>query len=616
MNTTGSTNNMAMLQQFAVKGSKQKITLNNKVVIYNRCSTEKQDSLEWQEAVCINYCQQKNLSYVMSFAEKESATTDDRPEFTKMQELCKKEGISNIVTYSYNRFTRTGDVKLIEDLREKGIKVHAASQTVDDETASGRFARNMYVMMAKMENEQRRDTIVEGQRNKLRRGEWVGKPTIGYKKEYVTGKKEHDLDKKQCFINEDGYKIRQAFHWKDRENLTYPEIIDRLNKMGLHLTPQRLSQIFRNPFYAGYITNTLLDDGEIVRGKHEPLVNEELFLRVNGILNENSHGWKMNRENEEMPLKASVRCGTCNRPLTAYSLKSKYVYYKCPDTGCCVNISNLKLHDLFTAELSKLSIQASLIPVIISHLEATHGMLHASDIAREKPMKDELTRLKNELETMEFNLATSKISPELFQKHSASHTQKISEIELSLKSLAPNGSNLEIMLEKAVKLASNLLNMWQISDYNGKVRLQNLVFPDGLQYMHENNKLLTLKINPILSSISYLSTVYMDIENAIDCQKDEISRQLYLTFASSNFFWECLEELNRHVVDFEGYYTKIWENTEIRYLNQGTGRTEVVEIDYISHHSMQQSNYPEVNQNIFLVNYGQSSGVTSFFLNV
>ncbi|HEX5002394.1 MAG TPA: recombinase family protein [Bacteroidia bacterium] len=573
MNTTGNTNYSNYLKQFAVKCTSNKSSENKRTVIYNRCSSEKQDTLEQQDAECVNLCREFDFEIIKTYLVKESAETDDRKVFKEMLAFCEQENIGHIVVHNYDRFTRSGDVGLLKQLREKGIRVHSVRQRVDDETSSGQFSQSLFVLFAKWENDQRRDRIILGQRNKLRRGEWIGHPTTGYEKRYVTGKKEHILDKPQCFINDDGIKLRQAFHWKDRENLNYTEIIDRLKKMGLHLTPQRLSQIFRNPFYAGYITNTLLDDGEIVRGKHEPLVSEELFLRVNGILNKNSHGWKMNRENEEMPLKASVRCGTCNRPLTAYSLRSKYVYYKCPDTGCCVNIRNLKLHDLFTAELSKLSIKTSLIPVIISHLEATHVMLHASDTAREKPMKDELTRLKNELETMEFNLATSKITPELFQKHSASHRKKITEIEVSLKSLAPNGSNLEIMLEKATKLASNLLNMWQISDYNGKVRLQNLVFPDGLQYIHENHTLRTLKINPIISAITYISTDYNCVENAPDFQNDEKSRQLYLMFRSSNFFWGCLEEIHSQVIDFETNYTSSWPGIQFKCQNWSTDDT-------------------------------------------
>ena len=51
--------NKDLLQKFASKNQKKKVEYGNKAVVYNRCSTEKQDSLEWQENVCVKFCLQK-----------------------------------------------------------------------------------------------------------------------------------------------------------------------------------------------------------------------------------------------------------------------------------------------------------------------------------------------------------------------------------------------------------------------------------------------------------------------------------------------------------------------------------------------------------------------------
>ena len=90
--------------------------------------------------------------------------------------------------------------------------------------------------------------------------------------------------------------------------------------------------------------------------------------------------------------------------------------------------------------------------------------------------------------------------------------------------------------------------MWQLLDYNGKVRLQKLIFPDGLQYLHENHTLRTFKINPIVSAITSISMNYSNDVNQLTSDKNEKLHQLYLMFASSNFFWVNLEEnwLTRH----------------------------------------------------------------------
>lgn len=530
------------LQSFAAKSKKKKIVIGNKAVIYNRCSTEKQDSLAWQEKVCHNFCNQNGWTVERCFGEKESATTDNREQFQEMLKFCKTERINHIVIFSYDRFSRSGDLSVLKDLRNRGIKVHAATQSVDDQTPSGRFSQSLYLMFAEMENEQRREKILEGMKEKLQKGEWIATPTVGYDKRYTTGKKQHEHDKKQCFINEEGLLLRQAFHWKDKEKITNLEIIDRLKKMGLVLTPSRLTRIFRNPFYCGYITHSLLEEGEMILGKHEPLVSKEVFLRVNGIVEANPHGWNMIRENEDMPLKASVRCCKCDRPLTAYYKKEKYIYYKCPNISCRVHIQNHKLHKVFEAELAKFTFNPALAPVLKAQLESTYWMLHNHDTTRSKPMREELTRLRNELEAMELNLAVGKLSAELFEKHSSNHQRKIKQIEQELQKLVDDSSNLSNYLQTALQNANNLLKMWHLLDYKGKVRLQNLIYPEGLVFDPENRTVRTKVVNPIFAVINSISTNIGEVNDNSTASESENLHQVNLTFASSNFFWENLEK--------------------------------------------------------------------------
>jgi len=591
-NTSGNTQITGLLMRFTPKArNTKKIKENKKAILYVRCSTEKQVSLEWQEEICMGYCEQHGLSIEQVFSEKESATSDQRGVFVEMIRYCYKNKIGNIVVYAYDRFSRTGDLKLLDDLSEKGIKVHAVTQVVDDQTPSGKFTQNLYMLFSKMENEQRRARVLEGQRNKLKRGEWNGKPAMGYDKRYVTGKQENDHDRPQCFINEKGKLIRQAFHWKDQENITNFEIIERLKPMGLKLNPDQLTRIFRNVFYCGYITGSLLDEGELIKGKHEPLVSEEVFLRVNGIVMKNPQGWNVIRENEELALKASIRCGKCQRRLTGYPQKGKYVYYKCPNTGCGINIRNHKLHDIFRSELSKLALNPELAPALKVQMEATYRMMEVSEAAREKPLKDELTRLRNELETMELNVATGKIPLKIYEKHSASHQRKIAETEENLKNLSRDSSNLNYMLEKALYFACNLLNMWDLMDWKGKVGLQKLLYPQGLIFDAENHAVRTPEINPIFSIIHSLTAHNDGITSNSEGGESENLRQVYLRFCSSNFFLAGLEEIANQLAVFEAFNEYQWSGLNLTLPFQSTGLTESILYQYTSNQSHPQPDF-------------------------
>lgn len=121
--------------------------------------------------------------------------------------------------------------------------------------------------------------------------------------------------------NKTGKLIRLAFQLKAEQGLSNTEIIARLRKQGLTLYNQTLTKIFSNPFYCGLISHSLLEEGEVVQGKHQPLVSKEVFLRVNGIQAQNAHGYMQVKEDDNLPLRHHIHCGCCNTPLTGYLVK-------------------------------------------------------------------------------------------------------------------------------------------------------------------------------------------------------------------------------------------------------------------------------------------------------
>ncbi len=60
--------------------------------------------------------------------------------------------------------------------------------------------------------------------------------------------------------------------------------------MGLIISKQKLTEVFRNPFYCGILTHNLLE-GEVMAGKHEKLITPQVFFQVNHIQSNNVHGY-------------------------------------------------------------------------------------------------------------------------------------------------------------------------------------------------------------------------------------------------------------------------------------------------------------------------------------
>lgn len=71
-------------------------------------------------------------------------------------------------------------------------------------------------------------------------------------------------------------------------------------------------------------------------------------------------------------------------------------------------------------------------------------------------------------------------------------------------------SNLEKAIEKGLKYAENLHQMWVSADYCNKQKLQYLLFPVGMSYDKENNTVLTTSVNTLFSEIAVQERILAD----------------------------------------------------------------------------------------------------------
>lgn len=101
-------------------------------------------------------------------------------------------------------------------------------------------------------------------------------------------------------------------------------------------------RLLQNPLYKGVIViPAYRDEAEIsVQGLHVPLIDGELFDRVQRVLADqsgNRRGVPKQKKREELPLRGHLNCSRCGRVLTGSRSRGKagtyYAYYHCRD-GC------------------------------------------------------------------------------------------------------------------------------------------------------------------------------------------------------------------------------------------------------------------------------------------
>lgn len=473
-------------------------------VSYYRVSSKEQietgKSLEWQRDICEKYARDHNLIIKKSFGGTyESAKSDEREEFQRMLSFIKqnkKERITCILVHSLDRFSRTGGnaIYISEQLKSAGVHIVSATQQMDTYTHSGTFQQNIHFIFSKYENDIRRQKSVDGMRAKLQRGEWLGNCPIGYEYDKTKGTQTIIISKKGPFI-------KRAFEMR-ASGLKIEEILAYLRRNEIDLYKQNLSKIFRNPFYCGFLSHNFLN-GDLIKGKHEALISEELFLAAHKLCKKDNSRHK--KENDALPLKGFVKDAASGANFTGYKSSKGYYYYKANAPGVNVNRSQVKMHEWFIEVLSQFEVDKRFIEPLIKQLVLTFNVLTENQRGDQIRSGIRLEAISQQMGKLEERFAYGEISKGIFDKYSEPLRAEKEKIEEEIRNMDLDLSNPEGLIKESVELSSNILKMWMSGNYYQKRRLQNLIFPEGVWFDAEKDEYRTLKINSFFKLIAHLS---------------------------------------------------------------------------------------------------------------
>lgn len=507
---------LAIFKTFG-KGEKASEVRGTNCVVYTRVSSKDQThnmSLETQRKYCLQYAQKHGFTIVKNFgATNESAVTDERTEFKAMLEFVRKsrQRVHYILVASLERFSRNDNaIWLSNELRKLGTEIISVTQPIDTSSPAGKMQQRILFLFGQFDSELRKQKCTAGMREMLLRGDFPTKPPLGYDSVRVNGKR-------TIVINEKGRLLRQAFEWKAQENLTCEAIRVRLARNGITLCHQRVADILRNPFYCGLIAHNMLD-GAVVRGNHEGIVSQELFLKVNGILAQTTHGYSIREENDNVPLKRFLKCGKCGHFLRGYVVKKKGIfYYKCSTRGCGVNRNANVLHRSFAEILEwfALDFPNDVLQLIKQQAIATFNQYTQGHRDQRVVLQEKATELQKKIQRLEERLINEEIPSELYYKYMAKFNEERDGVESELSKATLEMSNLDQCVDAALDFAVNLPKKWLSADYNIKQRLQNLLFPEGISYDRETDQCRTSRINSVFLYLAYLKQVTLKMQRGI-----------------------------------------------------------------------------------------------------
>ena len=264
----------------------------------------------------------------------------NRPEFQRMMGDIRSGKINTVIIYKIDRLTRSlkDFSSLWDQFQNKGVEVISLNEKFDTATAIGRAMLSIVLVFAQLEREQTGERTAVTMQYRAEQGLWNGGRILGYvldpdEKGILKVSDEHarivhkafelciktgSAGQAQKTLNDLGYRV--------------PVYESRRGKKhgGNLFNKQMVIKMLQNPVYLGQITWK----GQLYEGKHQAIIDEKIFLKVQEILKHN----RKTRSNNKLPskhiylLQGILTCGKCGSAMTpksGISRSNRYYYYQC-----------------------------------------------------------------------------------------------------------------------------------------------------------------------------------------------------------------------------------------------------------------------------------------------
>ena len=232
---------------------------------------------------------------------------------------------------------RVDDVEIAMTIQRAGARLVSVSENVDD-TPSGKLLHGIIASVAEFYSDNLAHEVRKGMDQKAKTGSFPGRAPLGYRNTREITTNGHELrvitpdsqraDQVEWLFEQyatGDWTLRTLRDEATRRGLTYPAT----RKMPERpITLNGLNNVLRNPFYTGRF---IYKDIEY-QGDHEPLISNQLFARVQSVLDVNNTAGNNKTWRHGHYLKGSLYCARCRSKL-AYTVArgngGTYQYFYC-----------------------------------------------------------------------------------------------------------------------------------------------------------------------------------------------------------------------------------------------------------------------------------------------
>ncbi len=340
-----------------------------KCYLYMRVSTTMQVegySLEAQKDRLTKYANFQHMEIVREYCDagKSGKNITGRPEFSQMlQDVADdRDGVDYILVFKLSRFGRNAADVLnsLQYIQDFGVNLICVEDGIDSSKDSGKLTITVLSAVAEIERENILVQTMEGRKQKAREGKWNGGlAPFGY----IIDSKEDTL----VIAPDEAEIVKIIFKKYVNEDMGIDAICNYLNQHGYekrkgrdfelnYFTRGLIVNILDNPVYTGKIAygksktqkvkgtrdqyhRVKVDDYLLADGKHDAIINENLWEEAQQKRKENSVKWNKTHSLEhEHILSGIIKCPLCGTGMagTVRRRKNKKTgeykddfYYRC-----------------------------------------------------------------------------------------------------------------------------------------------------------------------------------------------------------------------------------------------------------------------------------------------
>ena len=225
-------------------------------------------------------------------------------------------------------------------------------------TPQGLFMLQVAFGQSKYYSDNLSENVKRGNRQKVRRGEWLNKAPFGYVNNPKTRNIEPDWNKAKILE-----KMFKAYADGNESTDSLRHLLglyNVFNQKGELCSKSRIYYMLENPIYIGKIRYK----GELFEGKFPALISNEVFEAVQARLHRNYRPRKT-KNKHAFPFTELLKCGECGCSITAQYSKGNggtYRHYHCTKkkNPCSQGgIQEYKVTEQLREELRKISLSES-----------------------------------------------------------------------------------------------------------------------------------------------------------------------------------------------------------------------------------------------------------------